>query len=73
MKIAIELAAGQLRLTGDAVLQDKIASLGMLEMAKSMLLNQAAPQPTGGIEVPTGPLKDRLLAPPPANGTHHGG
>lgn len=70
MKIVIEVVAGQLKVAGDAVLQDKIATLGLLELAKSAILAQpAAPQP--GIAVPDAALKNRLLAAPPGvNGTH---
>lgn len=61
MKVAIEVdAAGQLHVTGDAILGNKIAVLGMLELAKvAVLQNPAAQQP--GIAVPNQSLTQQLL------------
>jgi hypothetical protein len=59
VKIVLEIVAGQLKVTGDAVLQDKIASLGLLELAKVAIIQQPTPQP--GVEVPNGALQRHLL------------
>lgn len=74
MKIVIEVVAGRFNVTGDAVLQDKIVSLGMLELAKAAIISQPAPQAAAsGIEVPNKAIADRLLNSPPGTNGHHGG
>lgn len=65
MKLIIELneANGQLLVNGDC-LMNKVASLGMLEMAKTMIANPqvANVRPTApAIEVPNGPTSKLLL------------
>lgn len=74
MKIAIEIdAAGQFKLTGDAVLRDKIASLGLIEFAKGVILSQPVAQAAAGIEVPNAAAQRSLLNAPPGTNGHHGG
>lgn len=60
MKIIIELVNGQLTVTGDC-LNDRIATLGMLETAKHIVMQPQPPRPVAGpIEIPNAALAKHL-------------
>lgn len=64
MEIVIRLVDGRLLLNSNAPPGDKVALLGMLELAKAAVLQQSAAL---GVQVP-GPQLARQLLATPANG-----